>query len=431
MNSEDVKYSKISERLDLPSPLRKYQWEGVSFFIRSESALLADEMGLGKTVQSAVALSLMLKEPQINRVLIIVPASLRLNWKRELSKWVPDVHCMTVTGNQENRLAYYCLPIPILIASYEQIQADVGSLHPCVRFDLVVLDEAQKIKNASSSISLACKLLPRDRSWALTGTPVENKPEDLISIFSFVKQGLLCKGLPLYEIHDRMQPYFLRRDKSSHLKEMPPIIIQDLPVEMKGNQREAYDDIWENRKNLLKITNSNKEIHLLSIITKLKKMCNYDPCSDQSAKFDFLWQILDSLKETKEKILVFSQYVKTIKWLANKIDGVSCDIYHGGMNEKNRDTAIQAFEGKDGPRVLLISLRAGGVGLNLQSASIVILFDRWWNPAVENQAIQRAHRFGRQLPLHVIRFYTEHSIEEKISLILGSVGKPYIDESLR
>ena len=213
VDSEDVKYSMISEQLDLPSPLREYQWEGVSFFMRSESALLADEMGLGKTVQTAVALSLMLKEPQINRVLVVVPASLRLNWKREIGKWAPEIHCMIVTGNQKDRLAYYCLPIPILIASYEQIQIDVGMLYPCVRFDIVVLDEAQRIKNAGSSTSLACKLLPRDRSWALTGTPVENKPEDLVSIFSFVRRGLISKGLPLFEVHERISPFFLRRNK--------------------------------------------------------------------------------------------------------------------------------------------------------------------------------------------------------------------------
>lgn len=433
MNENSLNTDHISEELKLPFPLRQYQWEGVSFLARSESALLADEMGLGKTVQTAVALRLLLKEPQFDRVLIVVPAPLRLNWKREIEKWAPEIHCMIVTGNQKDRLAYYCLPIPILIASYEQIQLDVGMLHPCVRFDLVVLDEAQRIKNAGSSTSLACKLFPRDRSWALTGTPVENKPEDLVSIFSFVRQGLISKGLPLFEVHERINSFFLRRNKRDHLKDMPPIIVQDLPVEMTREQQETYQDIWDGRREMVLNANGGyNTVNLLAIITRLKQVCNFDYESNESAKFEMLETILEEIVATDSKVIIFSQYVKTIKWLESRIDCVPCEMFHGEMSESDRDTSIRNFEEKIGPKAILISLRAGGVGLNLPSASTVVLFDRWWNPAVESQAIQRAHRFGRKDILHVVRFCTVNSIEERISEILNrkqALFEKYVEDA--
>src|SRR5579863_2075731 len=163
--------------LDLPFPLRAYQWEGVSFLTRSASALLADEMGLGKTVQAAVALRLVLTLPDCNRALIVTPASLTLNWERELARWAPQVLARRVQGVAEDRAALYRLPIAILIASYEQIRIDSIAIAQSAPIDLVILDEAQRIKNTDSAISLACRMLPRTRSWALTGTPVENEVE--------------------------------------------------------------------------------------------------------------------------------------------------------------------------------------------------------------------------------------------------------------
>lgn len=412
-------HQEFSERLGLHSPLRDYQWEGVSFLAQNEAALLADEMGLGKTVQTAVALQILLNSPNCDRALIVTPASLCLNWERELAKWAPNLYCRRVLGAKEDRLAFYRLPIPLLIASYEQIRADAGSLHPCVRFDVVVLDEAQRIKNSSSSTFLSCKLLPRKYAWSLTGTPVENKAEDLISIMSFVEPGLIYKGLPLIEIHKRMGKTFLRRTKECVLEELPPIISQDLPLELTGPQKDAYDCVWNDRRNLVHTDKGRiTEVNLLAVITKLKKICNFDDFSDESVKLDMLKVIFESLVGPNDKCIIFSQYVETLKWLSTRIDSLPLDLYHGKMTNTARDEAIRRFENTPGPRALLISLKAGGVGLNLPSASTVILFDRWWNPAVEDQAIQRAHRFGRKTPLHVCRFLIINSIEEKINEIL-------------
>jgi SNF2 family DNA or RNA helicase len=170
--------------LAVPAPLRGYQWDGVNFLLSNESALLADEMGLGKTVQTAIALRLALRQPDYNRALIIAPASLRMNWEREMRHWAPELAVRRVLGSARDRAATYLLPIPVLITSYEQVRIDGHSIDSSVHFDIVILDEAQRIKNAGSGASLGCKLLPRTKSWALTGTPVENTTDDLISISS-------------------------------------------------------------------------------------------------------------------------------------------------------------------------------------------------------------------------------------------------------
>ncbi len=410
---------EFSERLGLPFPLRQYQWEGVSFLAKSESALLADEMGLGKTVQTIVAIRLALNSPSCNRVLIVAPSSLKLNWYKEVRKWAPDIHAVILEGNQSNRLAYYSLPVPVLISSYEQIQSDIGSFYPGVNFDIVVLDEAQRVKNANSITSLACKLLPRKKSWTLTGTPLENSPSDLISIFSFIKQGIIYKGMPLYDIHSTIQPYFLRRIKKNVLKELPPIIFQEIPLEINNKQKDVYDKIWENRlQDCFSKNRKVTETNLLAIITKLKQICNFDSASNESSKLEVLMELLDSINSSNEKVIVFSQYVKTLKWLSDQINCMPCLLYHGKISQDKRDSIITDFENSKTSKVLLISLKAGGVGLNLKSASTVVLFDRWWNPAVEDQAIHRAHRFGRGNPLQVITFTVQNTIEERISNIL-------------
>lgn len=226
--------------------------------------------------------------------------------------------------------------------------------------------------------------------------------------------------MPLFEVHERISPFFLRRNKRNTLKEMPPIVVQDLPIEMTKKQREAYQDVWDSRRDMVINANGGyNTVNLLAIITKLKQICNFDHDSNESAKFEATETIIETIVGTDSKVIIFSQYVETVKWLEDRIDCVPCEVFHGEMSESDRDIAIRNFEEKAGPRVILISLRAGGVGLNLPSASTVILFDRWWNPAVESQAIQRAHRFGRKKILHVVRFCTENSIEERISEILN------------
>jgi SNF2 family DNA or RNA helicase len=408
-----------AQELSLPASLRPYQWEGVSFLARQDCALLADEMGLGKTVQTSVALRLALKTPGCDRAMIVAPTALTLNWQRELARWAPELTVRRLEGNRQNREACYDLPIPVIVASYEQIRFDSDLLGAHRHFDIVVLDEAQRIKNAESDTAFSCRTLSFGRAWALTGTPVENSVSDLLSIYRFLSPTLLNTGMSRAEVHLRIRPFFLRRRKSEVLPDLPPIIIQDLPLELSGNQREAYDAVWEGRKTL--VGDDGAEVNdgsIFALITRLKQLCNFDPQSCESIKLESLQVIVENCTEPTDKLLVFSQYVETLRWISARLGEFPHSLYHGGMDEGERDKALSDFEAKKGPCALLLSLKAGGVGLNLPGASTVILFDRWWNPAVENQAIQRAHRFGRDRPLQVVRFLVNDSIEDRIDALL-------------
>ena len=411
--------AQLINSLNLPYQLRPYQWEGIRFLVENEAVLLADEMGLGKTVQVAVSLEILQRKLQLTRALVVVPASLKLNWETELRRWAPSLSVQRIRGDAEDRGYYYLLPINVLVASYEEIRLDmIGPLND-VCFDVVVLDEAQRIKNPHSKASLACRLLKRDRSWALTGTPIENRLSDLISIFRFVKSGVLYPGLYREEIHSLMSPFFIRRCKRDVLKDLPPIIDQEIPIELQGKQQDAYFKVWNSRRKSLNTSPDGfSSANLFAIITKLKQVCNYDKESGESAKLNVLMDLLYAQTAKDDKIIVFSQYVDTLKWLALQIKNIPIEVFHGELSQLEREKILNRFRHAPGPRCLFISLRAGGVGLNVQEASTVVLFDRWWNPALENQAIQRAHRFGRERPLHVIRFIVSSTIEERISNIL-------------
>ena len=423
-----------------PFRLRTYQLEGVRFLRNNSFALLADEMGLGKSVQTAIALDSGRRE--YRRVLLVAPTSLCLNWQRELEKWAPTLPVRRVLGSIEDRDYTYRLPVPVLIASYEQVRRDSQRFHGVVEFDLVVLDEAQRIKNRNSETSLACRIIPRKRSWALTGTPLENHPSDLIGIFRFLKPRLLRDGMSRKQIHASMAGHYLRRTKSEVLKELPPILTREIRLELGSGQRRNYDKAWNTRHESFDGLQPKEMVNnMLALITRLKQICNFDDESGESVKLDVVRSILGPIQSASGKVLIFSQYVKTLEKLSGQID-IAHDIFHGGLSIDARERVLRTFREQPGPRALLLSLHAGGVGLNLQEASTVILFDRWWNPAVEDQAVQRAHRFGRQEPLEVIRFMVEGSIEQRIDEILnekrilfddyvGANSQPSLEQSHR
>ena len=404
---------------EFDSALRQYQREGTSFLYRNQAALLADDMGLGKTAQAISALRLLLKHSELNRALIVAPASLGLNWERELQRWAPELAVRRLFGTQSDRTAYYDLPVPVLVATYDQIRLDALDRIPDDTFDVVILDEAQRVKNYSSRTALACRLLPRKVAWALTGTPLENSRSDLESVFEFLSPGLLQRSDDRATILRKITPLFLRRRKSEVLSELPPILVQDLLFEMTDQQRSAYDAEWEaGSTGLRQGPHPAPAAALFAVITRLKQVCNLDPSSGESCKLDGLRVLLESAVASHSKVIIFSQYVKTLKWLRDALDPIPAVIYSGEQSTSERDHILGTFEITPGPFVLLCSLRAGGVGLNIPSADIVILFDRWWNPALEDQAVNRAHRFGRTSPLHVVRFLVRDSIEERIQEIL-------------
>ena len=402
------------EVLRVPVPLHDYQWEGVGFLYRSRSALLADEMGLGKTVQASVALALLLNgRTGVRRALIVAPASLTTNWMKELETWAPTVAAQRVQGDSRARQAFYLLPIPVLVSSYEQVRNDAMDQIPASTFDLVILDEAQRIKHRNSRTALACRLLPRGRAWALSATPLENDEQDIASILSFLDPRIE-PNQSRRELSAHLESLMLRRRKTEVRAELPPVILQDLKLELSAPQRTRYDELWVNRAETIGASPGDVATALLALITRLKIVCN--TYTNRSSKLDALTTISQEAGEDA-RILVFSQFVETLKWISDRIR-VSHDLLTGSMSIDERQAAIHRFRTGTVPRVLLVSLRAGGVGLNLGEATHVVLFDRWWNPAVEMQAIYRAHRFHRSEPLHVIRFLVVDSIEERIASIL-------------
>ena len=408
--------------------LRPFQREGVSFLFRNSAALLADEMGLGKTVQAITALRFLLRKPDIDRALIVVPASLGLNWQRELERWAPELVVRRLIGSQADRLAYYELPVAVLIATYEQVSVDALDRVPDGAFDIVILDEAQRIKNYSSRAAFACRLLPRDIAWALTGTPIENSRSDIESIFSFLHPGLVQSTDGKAKLLSAISPYFLRRRKAEVLADLPRIIVQDMVLELAERQHCAYNAAWEAGSMAFRqAPHPIPAPDLLALITRLKQICNFEPEGDESCKLDALQVLLESATATGTKVLIFSQYVETLNHLSQLIHTLPASVYSGTQSATERDGILTAFERESGPRVLLMSLRAGGVGLNIPSADLVVLFDRWWNPAVEAQAVNRAHRLGRSTPLHVVRFLVRDSVEERIDAILNAKQQLFDD----
>ena len=403
---------------EIPFPLRPYQRDGVSFFSKTEAALLADEMGLGKTVQTILAIRALRQAGQCQRALIVCPRSLCANWQNEFSTWAPNLLVRVVEGTTDNRRGLDHLPIPVLITTYELMRLDGDLLDRTTPFDVVVLDEAQRVKDESSQTSVACRGIPRKRSWALTGTPVENCPDDMIALFSFVKRGLVYAGMPVGELHAAIRPLFLRRTKAEVLADLPPIILQDVHLVLDGQQLCAYRDAWHGRLTDSILCTQRGTASLFALLTRLKQLCNMHVPSGESVKLDALKVVLENHRASGDKLLLFSQYVETLEWLATRLDGFPNRIYHGGLNGQARDETLRWFKHSAGPSMLLVSLKAGGVGLNLQEAATVVMFDRWWNPAAEDQAIQRAHRFGRKRPLHALRFIVDDTVEQRVAALL-------------
>ena len=409
---------RAEKRLGVPESLHDYQWEGVAFLYRSRAALLADEMGLGKTVQAAVALALLLSARNgVDRALVVSPASLIANWISELGTWAPSLTVRRLQGDQRDREAYYLLPIPVLVGSYEQIRQDGLDRIPSKTFDIVILDEAQRIKNRYSTTSLACRLLPRKCSWALSATPLENNARDVESILGFLDPAIRS-DLSGQRLSTTLESMMLRRRKREVRGELPPVIVQDLQLELSPAQRARYDRLWASRREAAAVSSQDVGVVLLGLITRLKIVCNLDADADTSSKLDALREICDGAGPGA-RILVFSQFVETLKWIADRVPLPSA-LLTGAMSASERQAAMERFKIGSTPYVLFVSLRAGGVGLNLGEASHVVVFDRWWNPAVEMQAIYRAHRFDRAEPLHVVRFLVTDTIEERIAAILDN-----------
>ncbi|MDR1485868.1 MAG: DEAD/DEAH box helicase [Planctomycetaceae bacterium] len=411
--------------VEMPFEPFPYQRQGIAFLYSAEFAILADEMGLGKTMQAITTLRLLLRTGEVRTVLLICPKPLLTNWLREFTLWAPEINVQIIDGSPARRKWLWQLPgLPVRIANYELLHRDreyfdlprgSGGL----QFDLVILDESQRIKNRGNVTAQAARAIPRRRNWALTGTPIENSQEDLVGIFEFLAPGYLKSGLKPTEVCHVVGEHILRRTKEKVLTDLPPKLVHDAMLELTSGQLETYR-MAEN-DGVLRLTESGDCVtipQVFELVMRLKQICNYDPATGESAKLERLEADVEEVAQSGRKAIIFSQWVETLRWLRGHLERFGVVEYHGSIPSRFRDEKIKEFRDDKNKHVILMSYATGSVGLNLQFAEYVFLFDRWWNPAVEDQAINRAHRIGAAGPVTVTRFISVDTVEERIDRVL-------------
>ncbi|MCA9102064.1 MAG: DEAD/DEAH box helicase [Planctomycetales bacterium] len=406
--------------IEMPAAPFPYQLEGMAFLYPRHAAVLADEMGLGKTMQAITSIRLLLRSGEARSVLLVCPKPLVHNWQAEFARWAPEIPLTVVEGPQARRAWFWGRPhTAVAIANYELVQRDEALAAASPAFDLVVLDEAQRIKNAGSNTARAVRSLARSRSWALTGTPMENAATDVVGIFEFVAPGLVRPDMPARRIGEAISDHVIRRTTEQVLTELPPKLFRDAELSLSPEQWDSYRLAED--EGVVRLAEMHERVtiqHVFELVLRLKQICNYDPATGTSAKLERLEADLEEVAASGQKAIVFSQWVGTLGWLAERLARYRPLSYHGRVPARRRPGILEQFRDDADSPLLLLSYGAGGVGLNLQFARYAFLFDRWWNPAVEDQAVNRVHRIGSGGPVTISRFVTLGTIEERIEQIL-------------
>lgn len=415
-----LKLENISEFLP-GKDLYPFQPKGIKFLASKEAALLGDEMGLGKTVQAVIAMSILFHSGKVTNALVVCPRSVFTTWGDHFENWAPALRVLNVRGNKLLRQMKWSSPSHVYLTTYETLREDLANI-PDKDFSICVIDEAQKIKNPTALVTKTVRQINAKIRWGLSGTPLENRVEELISIFAYLKPGLLR-----YEdahwprlVTEKIKPFFLRRRKTDVLKDLPEKRQSIDWLDLTPAQQAAYDKA-EN-EGIVALNKQGETVtvqHILALITKLKQICNFEVVSGESSKLEYLIDKLEAIQEQGDKALVFSQFPeKTLKFLEPKLKKFDPFIYHGGLSDHKRDSIIKKFQNEDESKLLLMSLKAGGLGLNLQRANYVYHFDQWWNPATSMQAEDRVHRIGQEKTVFVTTLMTKGTIEEKIQKVL-------------
>jgi SNF2 family DNA or RNA helicase len=404
-------------------------------------------MGLGKTVQSIAALLRLKEEGLLGKgCLVIAPASLLSNWEKELDRFAPSLGVSRYHGSRRQLDRKQ----DVFLTTYQTAVRDAEKLKK-ESFSLLLVDEAHLMKNAETRVSRTVKQLRSQYRLALSGTPVENRLEDLRSLFDFILPGYLGTAthfreqyrIPIEVRRNREQaealqkitsPFLLRRLKTDKkiIKELPKKIVSNEYAVLEKDQAALYESIVaESIKKSKELDPKERPSLILSMLTSLKQICDHPRVFDKespavsslSGKAQLLLTLLEEILANREKTLVFSQYVETLdclQWIIKKELGEAPLIFHGGLSQATRTETINRFQEDPSARILLVSLKAGGLGLNLTAASRVIHYDLWYNPAVENQATDRAFRIGQKRNVFVHRFITKNSFEEKIDAMITS-----------
>ncbi|MES2454705.1 MAG: SNF2-related protein [Bacteroidota bacterium] len=440
----------VSVPSELKATLRAYQQEGLNWLNFLDDfnfgACLADDMGLGKTIQILAFILSQRKKTIQNTNLVVVPASLVFNWQQEIQRFAPTLKLKTIYGSDRTRLVDDFENYEVILTSYGTLLSDISFLKN-YRFNYIFLDESQTIKNPDSQRYKAVRLLHSRNKVALTGTPIENNTFDLYGQLSFACPGLLGSreqfkrlySVPIDQFKDskragelqqKINPFVLRRTKEQVAKELPDKTEMIIFCEMGIQQREIYDAARDEIRDYLMGTAEDElkksSMHVLQGITRLRQICNSPAIlnkdayfGDASAKMDVLMEQIEG-KSLNHKILVFSQFVTMLDLVRAELDKRNISSAYLTGQTKNRSEVVDSFQFDPGIRVFLISLKAGGIGLNLTQADYVYLVDPWWNPAVENQAVDRAYRIGQKKNVMAIRLICPDTIEEKIMLMQES-----------
>lgn len=398
-----------------PPPLYPFQEEGVRFLMERRAALLCDEMGLGKSIQAIAAARRLFAGGQIRRALVLCPKTLQQDWWEKFRRWAPElVCCLPARRRRTRHWDWHWGQSQVWIAGYETWREDHREVNPAA-FDLVILDEIQRIKNRATALSQAVLTLQPAYRWGLTGTPLENRVEDLAGVFAFLVPGLLApeRGLPPEGAAAAIAPHVLRREKGDVLHQLPAKAYRIAVLDLTPAQARAYGQAaaavggrWGDGAGF-------------ALLTALKEICDLDPATGASAKGDFLLRELPPILARGEKALVFSQYPdKVLTPLLPRLLPLGACLFSGALSPWEREAVVKRFQEEDWPRVLLVSLRAGGTGLTLHRANHVYHFDHWWNPAVMAQAEDRVHRIGQCRPVQITSLVTRGTIEEQILALL-------------
>lgn len=459
---QNLQLSKEQEKL-----LRPYQKKGLLWFkMLAEfqfGGILADDMGLGKTLQALLFIQDLIQRYE-KPVLVVVPTTLSYNWLAEAKRFVPSLECLLIEGKIQERMALYQKlkqSKGIVLISYTLLRQDIAQLKN-ISFCACFLDEAQAIKNTSANITQTVKKIKALHRFALTGTPIENRLSELWSIFDFLMPGYLATRKDFKNLYEKSQlqsleaqesnqrlrkkvnPFILRRLKSEVLKELPPKTETIVYCGMDKNQADLYYNFLNETFHLMKNEQSfllqgkkrsSYHIELLAKIIRLRQICCHPLLLDQnyvgrSGKLETLKTLMKEAKTSGHRVLIFSTFSSALKIIAQSLEQEAYSFFYldGQTKAEDRQKLVNRFNQGE-KDCFLISLKAGGSGLNLTGADTVILFDPWWNPAAENQAADRAHRIGQTKNVQVFKLVTKNSIEEKI-LLLQEKKKHLIDDVL-
>lgn len=430
--------------VELNAVLRDYQKQGLNWLNLLDDfnfgACLADDMGLGKTIQVIAFILLQRTKQKQNTNLIVVPTSLLFNWQQELEKFAPSIQVFTNYGVNRGKNIKQFDAYEIILTTYGMLLSDIAHLKE-YKFNYIFLDESQAIKNPQSQRYKAARMLQSRNRVVLTGTPIENNTFDIYGQLSFACPGLLGSrlyfkdtyALPIDQFQDyrraeelqrKIKPFILRRTKKEVATELPDKTEMIIYCEMGEEQRKIYNACEKELRDFIASKNDDEittnNMHVLTGLTKLRQLCDAPVLlkeegyqTESSAKMDVLMEQIEN-KSSQHKILVFSQFVSMLDLIKAELEKRNITYEYLTGQTKNRAGKVNAFQGDDTIRVFLISLKAGGTGLNLTEADYVYLIDPWWNPAVENQAIDRSYRIGQKKNVIAVRLICPDTIEEKI-----------------